>query len=116
MITNKKAVICDYESPTVLGYINLYEIGDAWIKIKGCEACENAGSCCGSCPLLLPSGKCPFHTRWGSGKPYRCVIQPSPENANSKCALEFECIQGTHKGKIRRVKDIRDVFKDKETT
>ena len=34
-----KAVICSLDDPTPVAYANVYENGDIWVKIQGCEAC-----------------------------------------------------------------------------
>ena len=104
-------VVCKVDSPDIISYLNVYEEGDEWVKIQGCEVCslENRKKCCNGCPMFSEKG-CYFHLELTNSKPFRCVVKPSPDTCLSWCSLEFECIAGSKKGKIRRVKDIGNVF------
>ena len=107
-------VICHIDKPETVAYLDVYEVGDEWVKVKGCEGCPNIKICCGDCPMLTSKG-CFFHIENTNSKPFRCVVQPTPETCLKWCQLEFECIRGTHKGKIRRIKDTGNVFVEKNT-
>ena len=112
MITNKRTVLVEMDNPNPIAYFNVYEEGDIWVKTQGCEACslENRRKCCGNCPMFSEQG-CFFHLQKdGDNKPYRCVVRPEPDICLSWCALEFECIQGSKKGFIRRIKDRGNEF------
>lgn len=104
--------IVSVDDPTPVSYLNLYERGDRWEKIKGCKGCKEAEKCCGNCPMLV-KGKCFYHLekRKYSAKPFKCVVAPVPTIAMSWCQLEYECVEGTMKGKVRRVRDKGNVFK-----
>ena len=113
LMTTKKAALCTLDDPTPIAYFNVYEVGDIWIKIQGCEACEigDRKRCCGNCPHVTANGDCAWHIEEGrSSKPWSCIAWPTPNQAKSKCKLEFECVQGSQKGKIRRVMDIGNVL------
>ena len=110
-ITKKLSVLCLIDDPTPIVYFNVYEVDDIWIKIQGCEACslENRKKCCNLCPMFTELG-CYFHLENLLNKPYRCVVKPTPETCLSWCALEFKCVKGKNEGKIRKIKDIGNVF------
>lgn len=104
-ICNKKiSVLCFVDSPVPLAYFNVYEEGDIWVKIKGCEGCINTSRCCGKCPMLSEKG-CFLHLDNMLNKPYRCVVKPEPQVCIIWCQLEFQCVKGPKKGVIRRVSD-----------
>jgi hypothetical protein len=107
-ITTNMVVICSPESPSPLAFANVYEVGDIWIKVRGCEDCPTSSivKCCGTCPFVSDKG-CFHHLNGGrlSSKPYGCVVFPLPVVARSWCVLEFKCIKGSNKGKVRRVSD-----------
>ena len=112
-ITVEKAVLCLLDDPTPIAYFNVYEVGDIWVKIKGCKDCSltNRVKCCGTCPHATANGDCAWHLEEGrSSKPWMCIAWPTPDQANSKCSLEFKCTKGKHKGKIRKVKNPGNVF------
>lgn len=112
-VTKEKAVLCLLDDPTPIAYYNVYKPGDIWIKIKGCEDCsvENRKKCCGNCPHVTANGDCAWHLEVGrSSKPWSCIMWPTPDQANSRCCLEFKCVKGKHKGKIRKVRDVANVF------
>ena len=117
MRTEKFAAIISIEDPTPVGFINMFDIGDEWIKIKGCDSCpiEQRIRCCGRCPCIMPNGDCywqiPEHVK-SSRKSFYCIITPLPTKMNSRCCIEYKCIKGPKKGKIRRVKDKLNVFVD----
>jgi hypothetical protein len=104
-------VICHIDRPEVIGYEDVFEDGDAWVKVQGCEACsvENRKTCCGSCPMFTAKG-CFFHEEASNSKPYRCVVWPTPDASLSWCALEFKCVKGSKQGKVRRIKDKGNEF------
>ena len=110
MITDEKYVVCSVKEPVPLAYGNVYEEGDLWVKIKGCEDCswENRQKCCGNCPLLTGKGCIP-HLE-GNKKPFSCVIIPPPDKNHGWCSLEFKCVQGTREGQIRKIREPGNVF------
>jgi len=101
-------VICRRLDPTPVAYMNIYETGDVWIKIKGCESCpdESKAQCCKGCAMATPKG-CLLHltNTQNSDKPFRCVVNPMPNKVISRCVIEFLSIAGKHKGKIRKVRE-----------
>lgn len=100
-------------SPSPVAFLNVFEVGDMWFKIKGCEACplENRIKCCGNCPFILKNtGECKLHLEVNTQKPFNCVLHPSPDVCRSLCFLEWQCIQGSRKGQIHRQRDHGDVF------
>ena len=104
-------VICHIDRPEVIGYEDVFEAGDVWVKVQGCESCslENRKTCCGSCPMFTAKG-CFFHEEASNSKPYRCVVWPTPDASLSWCALEFKCVKGSKQGKVRRIKDKGNEF------
>ena len=106
VITTERAVVCLVSEPVPVGYLNVYEQGDVWLKIVGCEGCppEAQKKCCGNCPLLLKQGGCIPHLE-GTHKPFDCMIVPPPDMTYSFCQLEFECVKGTNKGKVRKIRE-----------
>ena len=109
-ITDKKAVVCLLDDPTPIAYYNVYKPGDIWIKIKGCEECdiEDRKKCCGNCPHVTAKGDCAWQLEEGrSSKPWSCIAWPTPKQANSRCVLEFKCVKGKFKGKIRKVRNLQ---------
>ena len=112
-ITNKIVVLCALDDPTPIAYMNLYEEGDIWIKIRGCEGCPNTDKCCGNCPLKVEKG-CVFHieAREYSRKPFNCIVHPKPTIHQSFCQLEFRCIKGSKKDKVRKVCNPGGTFDD----
>ncbi len=104
------AIIPQNDDPSPIAFTSVYEPGDVWVKIRGCEDCpvESVAKCCGDCPLASPAG-CFLHlsNKRTSQKPYNCVVMPTPEKAISYCVQEFRCIRGTHEGRVRRVRDKR---------
>ena len=112
----EKLFLCSIENPSPIFYCNIYEEGDVWIKIKGCEGCEKHKKCCGNCPLSVDSG-CVYHigiNKKGSKKPFFCVYFPTPDKCLSWCQLEFKCIVGKYKNKIRKIKNPGNIFNNKE--
>lgn len=112
--TKRKSVLCALDDPTPIAYFNVYEEGDVWLRIKGCESCplENRKKCCGNCPMLTPDGNCFWHLESGAGssKPFRCVVKPYPDTCKRFCSLEFRCIQGGKKGKTRKVSKPGNIY------
>ena len=109
----KTKVICNVDEPTPIAYEDLYDEGDRWIKIQGCEACplESRLKCCGECGMLWKKeGKCAWHLEDDSKKPFHCVATPVPTEARSFCKLEYKCIKGPKTGWIRRLCDPGNFF------
>lgn len=110
-LLSKKTVVCSMDSPEALAYTSLYEEGDVWVKIKGCEGCpeESQKKCCGACPMVSEMG-CYFHLMKPNNstqKPFGCIAHPHPIGARSYCQLEFKCVKGRNLGKVRCVRDKR---------
>ena len=108
--------VCDTEEASPVAFLNLYEPGDAWIKIQGCDVCtmESRKRCCGNCAFLMERG-CAWHFEKGDNtraKPFVCVVRPFPNTAKGFCQLEYECVSGKHRGKVRRVRDRDEEFID----
>jgi hypothetical protein len=101
-------VLCRTKEPTPVAFMNVYETGDVWVKKRGCESCpdEIKQKCCQGCAMLTPKG-CLLHltNTDNSDKPFRCVVNPSPKIVLSHCALEFECVAGKNKGKVRKIRE-----------
>jgi len=122
-ITDKFAMVIPDDDPSPIAYINLFDQGDVWIKIKGCDECpiDLRLRCCNKCPCIVPDGKCYWHSSnphgdSGDMKPFRCIKNPSPKNGVFLfCSLEFECVAGPNKGKVRRLKDKLNVLFDPKT-
>jgi hypothetical protein len=98
--------------PTPIAFRNVYEEGDIWMKIKGCEGCSHHLKCCGTCPMSSEKG-CFYHLEKrndGGMKPHHCIVNPLPSTCKKNCQLEFKCTKGSMEGKIRRVRDRGDVF------
>lgn len=110
---NKLSALIEVDSPTPIAFLNVFENGDKWVKIKGCEDCpeEWRKKCCGNCPLKSDKG-CSLHLQKPFQKPFSCIITPSPYVCKKNCVLEYRCVEGKNEGKIRRVTDIRNVIKD----
>jgi len=108
----KFSVVIPLDDPSPIAYLNVYEEGDVWIKIKGCEACllETRKICCGNCPMFTSKG-CFLHLDPGSNKPFHCVAMLYPNTYISYCSLEFKCVEGSKAGQVRRIKDTGDVFR-----
>ena len=99
-------VIIDLDSKSAVGYRDVYG-DDEWIKIQGCEGCKDKKKCCQGCEDSMPNGDCAVHEK---GKPLNCIIAPSIKMCVAHCQLEYQCIKGINKGKIRRVKDKLNVL------
>lgn len=112
----KMAAICELYDPTPIAFVNVYEDGDRWEKVVGCEACDESRRklCCGNCPMLTPDGMCFWHLESGrSSKPFHCVVWPTPDQCKRGCNIIYECTEGSiyFKGKRRHLTDTRDVFR-----
>jgi hypothetical protein len=104
----------------VVGYRNLYDPGDEWVKICGCEECpeESQRRCCGKCGHRMAKG-CSWHVEKGdltTGKPFVCVVRPLPSHAHSFCQQEYRCVEGRYFGRIRRARDRRDLLREPDGT
>ena len=113
-IIDKTCAIVPLDNPSPIAFMNIYEKGDIWVKIKGCEDCplESRKKCCGNCPMFTEKG-CFFHLGSEikrSNKPFHCAVRPSPNSCASYCYLEFKCIKGSKKGKIRKVSKPGNIF------
>jgi hypothetical protein len=91
------------DNPVVFAFRDVFEEGDEWEQIVGCEACTRRGKCCGRCKLKMPSGDCRLHVEDAGQKPHHCVITPNPTQVWSWCAIQFKCIKGSRKGEIKKV-------------
>ena len=97
-----------------VAFEDVYEKGDRWEKIHGCEGCERpAGSCCGNCPQLVDN-LCGLELRDPDLKPFHCIVKPIPNQCLKGCQLVFRCVRGSHMGKERHVTDIRDELRGPE--
>lgn len=105
-------VVMMVDSPSPIAFLDVYEDGDKWVKVVGCEGCEEIGRCCGSCPLLVPGKGCLLHLEapTASRKPYHCIVRPAPDTNWKWCQQEWLCVRGEHKGQIRRIREPADVF------
>jgi hypothetical protein len=109
-------VVVDMATSSPVAYINVYEEGDVWIKVQGCEACKMPAPkrCCGECPFATEKG-CWWQLEKASvsSKPLVCIALPRiTKRRTSDCTLIYRCVAGSMKGKIRRVFDDSDVFID----
>ena len=105
-ISKDELVICFYDKPEPIAYLNVFEEGDVWLKTKGCENCKNKSRRCSGCPLFIDD-KCLYqigNNLIQSKKPYHCVVTPSPKDTYNWCEIEFKCISGKNKDKIKQVK------------
>ena len=93
-------VILDIKIPVVKYFENVFEEGDRWKQIVGCEACESKGRCCGKCKMRMPSGDCRLHVEDPGQKPFHCIVFPNPTGVWSWCALQWESVKGSRKGEI----------------
>lgn len=91
---------------SAIAYMNVFERGDIWLRIKGCEDCphESRNKCCGPCPMLSEKG-CFLHLDDNQNKPLRCVIHPVPRINLTWCSIQYECIQGSMLGQIRKISE-----------
>lgn len=110
----EKLVLCSMDGQTAIAYLNIYEEGDVWLKTQGCEACsvENRRLCCNKCPMYSDKG-CFLHLGDLENKPFTCVVYPVPGVHIGICSLEFECVSGKHKNKIKKVNKPDSIFDDK---
>jgi len=112
MIGDKKAVIIPIGESSPVGYMNMVDEGDVWVKTVGCETCPDdvRYKCCpDACPLKAPDGGCAYHGAYGL-KPLRCIYVPTPDSCKKGCVLEYKCVQGEKVGWVRRVQDAKDTF------
>ena len=118
-ITKEKSLLIPVDDPSPVAFVNIYDEGDIWVKTKGCEDCpiELRKRCCGDCPCVLPDGKCYWHcdlpmSRNGGWKPFYCIKNPLPDKCVKRCCIEYKCVAGPKKGKIRRLRDNIGVLQD----
>lgn len=96
------------DDPSPVAWQNLYDEGDRWEKIQGCEACSK--HCCGTCGLIVEDGKCRLHLDGpdggrGQAKPWACCVKPTPDGQMSYCTLVWRCVRGPNAGSYRRKAD-----------
>ncbi len=115
MLPNVVLAIVPLDEPSPVGFMNVYEDGDLWEKIKGCDECPPENNCCVNCPLSTDKG-CYLHLiKKGQDKPFHCVVHPSPLKHKPKCCLEYRCIKGSYKGLVRRQSEPRNILINEET-
>jgi hypothetical protein len=102
-------VILDVKDPTPIAYLDVYEDGDRWERIRGCDECpeEWRAKCCKGCMAYVPAVGCMMHGT--KTKPFVCVVVPAPSTCRRNCVLEFICTTGSKEGWARRVADSGDV-------
>ena len=104
----EKAVVLSLAKPEPIAFVNVFEQGDVWVKVKGCAGCERQKACCGRCPMLIDGRDCRLHIEDnGINKPYNCIVKPYPSTKLSFCQQVFKCTAGTNKGKIKRINSNR---------
>ena len=100
------AAVIPLNDPSPVAFVSVFEPGDIWIKVVGCETCrlENRKKCCGECPQIDINRNCALHSglTLETVKPLRCVVFPAPNETYDWCVQEFVCVKGTNKGKIKR--------------
>jgi hypothetical protein len=96
------------EKPETVGFMNVYDTGDVWVKVRGCEVCSQ--HCCGKCPLQF-EGKCRVHQTDPQNKPYVCVVQPLPNVQRLNCALVWKCFSGILEGRHRWACDPQNIYR-----
>ena len=103
------------DDPTPIAFRNVYEEGDKWIKVHGCETCpdKQRARCCGNCRSLTKSAKCRLHKTGLNHKPFFCIVWPTPEPDKmfSPCEIVYKCVRGEHIGKFRHVSDKRGILR-----
>jgi len=105
-LTEKPLAIVQTDVTEVIGYINVYEKGDCWIKINSCKDCKNTELCCRGCPMGSSIG-CMLHMDGRLNKPHHCVVDPLPSDYKKICQLEFKELKS---GKIRKASKPKDIF------
>ncbi len=109
--TDKLYAVVPCDDPSPVAYMNVFERGDIWMKIQGCDDCalETKALCCNKCPVFTGTG-CNFHEseKYSTNKPFQCVVKPTPDQGKDGCKLEYKCIKGSLKGKIRRLNESLD--------
>jgi hypothetical protein len=111
---DKMFAVVSLEDTTPIGFLNVYEKGDLWIKIQGCEKCslKRKKLCCNGCAMLTPDFDCSWQVEEGrSSKPFMCVIWPTPNQCKVDCVIVYKCIRGKHKGSFRHLTDRGGVFR-----
>ena len=95
-------VLCEIDTATPISYYDVFEPGDIWLKIVGCDNCsnENRKKCCKDCQEYTDIG-CGHHSNNnGQEKPFVCVVAPTPKSRIPYCQIKFECVKGKDKGNI----------------
>lgn len=114
-LIEKKCAVIPYDESSPIAFINVYEAGDVWIKVKGCEDCpeERRRMCCGNCPMITPDAWCSWQMEKGksSSKPLYCVVFPTPDTCKPNCVIIYKCIKGSHKGKVKHAHDSKGVIR-----
>ena len=110
-----KAII-PIDDPSPIAFIDVFEEGDKWVKIRGCESCPTdiIELCCNQCLHLTNEHKCRLHVSYQM-KSFWCVTHPNPKIKFSDCNLVFECVEGSNKGMIRKLSDNVGILIDKTT-
>jgi hypothetical protein len=118
--TDKILAVLPMADPSPVAFMNLYEPGDVWVKVQGCDACtvERSRACCGAkpggqfhCPHVMVEGGCSLHAEHNSSKPMYCAIQPTPEKTKGHCALVYRCVSGKWISHERHLCDRRGVLR-----
>jgi hypothetical protein len=98
--TDEMYAIVKVTEPEIVGFANVYEPGDVWQKVRGCDGCSP--TCCPPGCKFLIDNKCVIHCHdHGTLKPFGCLVPPSPRGQDSNCRLVFEALAGSHVGKFR---------------
>ncbi len=94
--------------PSPVAYLNVFEPGDCWVKIQGCDGCppDSRHKCCPSCEMATDVA-CLVQEK----KPLACIIFIDPRDCYCWCHQEFRCTAGLQAGQVRRVRDISGVLR-----
>jgi len=116
LLSDKVLAVIPTDDPSPVAFMNLYEPGDMWVKVHGCEGCneEQRRRCCGQCVLYVNNKGCERHLERGTmqSKPFHCTVLPVPNQQWGNCHLVYECIAGKWKGYQRQIWDEDDVAID----
>lgn len=108
---NLEVVVPYHGDASPSAFQNVYETGDRWEKIIGCDGCTF--NCCTNCSARMPeSNRCAVHLEEPDAKRWKCVKWPRPNQAHPGCQQEFKCVKGSPAivGKVRRVTDAKTRF------